>query len=1557
MNKQITITFSFLILLLLLPLTSADASIVPKVSGGEFAWPSSDEIIEYIRPPQVLPSRYMFIVEDWTDLYSISVDFNNFAKINTNNIFDTIFDDPFTKYCVQAKEQLTCIVQNVMIDAQKEENQVNITIQLKNQSTYSYILTSRFIIDTTNPKVTSIKTGGCEGNTCYVASGEITTVIATLSDNPGTFNRENVYLVVGSGEPVRAYCKDKTCSVKTYAQTCADGSEITIGVHGLSADDAGNVVEQTGLTAKAICDSTPPVIESYTLTSAQRLPTKDPNSNRNSFIGLGDSLDISVIVKEQIKLKEIVFDASELGIIEPVIGSCSIHDLENNLWMCKTKKPIETTNLDNIKDNVHISFVVEDLAGKKSLDNDESNFLIDVIQPIVEKEPDNWVDAKTAKIYEGNSYFLRFTPKEMIVDVTFTKQAGLGNDLSLLEVEPVKGSCHRIDDDIDAGELIMDQYSFDASSATLKLTLDTNKEYENIESRTMLWECSLSVRSIRGQFMDRLNEIVNFTVQIDLRYGDTIGDAVGKKVVAMHEESLKKQEKIETFKKYLEAANSLCAGYGAFTGAMGGVSAASSILTVNPTTNVLGETMGNTAKKTTDNALNTVFLQKVCASVSCDIGSIVGMVSDKKPDLDFKSKDSTLTKALSSQGMSGWDDLLLDPYSSMVSAVITLCPSAILYHMERQISLECYYGSCLAAVAEDGSTTLPDCEVENSMNKCQYNGEMYIGFLGDVADNIMDMVTDFLSDPIALLGATGVATLCKVTDLKIDAEVKDLDPGEELDFDEIEGGPALKAAMYACYGIKGIQGAITIYTKLVEMVEGFKNVLGLSDEVASNCEVSWNRYDQQMLNYKQYLQQQANKVVPPSEYFRDLGNGDYQYWSAVTGYTQTYNKGDTTLNIIPQFDPGTGTFNDPIILVDGIKQSYKEKVENGNVVTITYQDSQTLEYVTKDVQTEALEKYAENSLKKLFGTIDGKVAEDLYTNMEEYGAFVSEAGRANNAVSEANDLRDMLNSYAYYATFDFKTARDGILTDLTDVCGTTCSFTMLDTGVIEINIDDETYSLSEQGNFDDLMHTDLTRKQVRQLYNYQTKLKKIEGIQEKANTYFDDHILNTGIVVPSSSGASSYVNIGDEPIENIIGWEDLQLVLVGNKFMSIDDDYVRFYTLDENGDFKSAGHTPIKENTDLNLFLSPEELAQVPNSYLKQLGKSNLDIVDLKKIPYSDLSVTDLLTIGLSEKEIKELRGTDISIEDLKELGMGDEEIIKEYGDTLSVSALRESGLNNAQILAIRGLDSDKLCDGNKGCLIEIDKLNLCLSNGGTDCDVKKVQEELTKLQEERMEREKENRKEASRQERLIKLESAARLSLEQSWGDEFATARSFSTAYKTFTSLRATLNDGERKTWTGYDDFFEKVVKMDLTNDAIERFCKRKLENPSGEVIPSKKIGRFAYGSGAHIEGVHMEVGKDNIYKINVYIQNTATKDLPVTILFDGEVVLVDESVEDTFSPYTIEAGGRLMYTQGDMLTFNASTKTYEKICIRFEVDNMKDWFEGMTKNDKMFCREVERG
>lgn len=110
-------------------------------------------------------------------------------------------------------------------------------------------------------------------------------------------------------------------------------------------------------------------------------------------------------------------------------------------------------------------------------------------------------------------------------------------------------------------------------------------------------------------------------------------------------------------------------------------------------------------------------------------------------------------------------DRALDTRSSMTLAIITLCPTDVIYNLEKRRQTACRYIKCLTEDVVNGKATVNDCKVARGYELCTYVvGEVWeLIPLTNLIDGFSSMLEGILTDPMVAAGYAGhgvCALLC-----------------------------------------------------------------------------------------------------------------------------------------------------------------------------------------------------------------------------------------------------------------------------------------------------------------------------------------------------------------------------------------------------------------------------------------------------------------------------------------------------------------------------------------------------------------------------------------------------------------------------------------------------------------------------------------------------------------------------------------------------------------------------------------------------------------------------
>jgi len=152
---------------------------------------------------------------------------------------------PIRDACKNTTGGYNCTTPDFTFSTTKESNTIKVYSQVDTKGTPVQSLNIPIILDTTTPKLVSIKTGYCEEEICYASGGLLTPVELTFSDTVSSFDYKMVF--VGKKGATSTFTPD-SCSGTTckgaVALSCSDGERVTLQVKpSISVEDAMNAVD------------------------------------------------------------------------------------------------------------------------------------------------------------------------------------------------------------------------------------------------------------------------------------------------------------------------------------------------------------------------------------------------------------------------------------------------------------------------------------------------------------------------------------------------------------------------------------------------------------------------------------------------------------------------------------------------------------------------------------------------------------------------------------------------------------------------------------------------------------------------------------------------------------------------------------------------------------------------------------------------------------------------------------------------------------------------------------------------------------------------------------------------------------------------------------------------------------------------------------------------------------------------------------------------------------------------------------------------------------------
>lgn len=795
--------------LLLSTTTAAD----PAITDARFEW--DHEPITHLKPGTPAAAWYSFTVTDADDVAAVTIDLSAIDPAKNPEELQREMGPP-PNGCAKGQGKLTCLIPGLVINTDQSTITVKFTITLDDGTETQIEQTASFTIDNTRPEVASITTDACDDETCYVKDGW-NNITITFTDSVASFHKRYVQYRIGTKDGWVETCDGLTCWGRTRT-SCEDGRALTLRVLPQTKDDAGNQV-QPSPGSTAICDASPPEIDEDTIayTTSSGVDTTN-DAAQKPYLPSMDTATVSFNATEHGSAVDITINAEALGSEEPVTGSCSRFE-ETDTWTCTASFDV---NLDGLFRNIKLPLTATDFAGNEETINLEFDVL-----PKNEGPPDDWQGIDTPPEQYANKHYLAYTAKHFYLDLNLEKKTSTAK---LLDVQPrQETSCEPLTKDAHgnlvgtAGDLYLEVIDYGEHDVMVKLNMPAREHYQDIDHNLLEYRCTLAIMTYRGDVINLEPEVENVTIKVRLHASKTMGEKVQEEINTTLYEAEKNIARMQEAKKILNYARIACSTLSATKSAGGALSSAAAAMYPFPVTYNIALTLDNIGGNLQDFAEGgtTGFLRKNCAFLECN-------ATAAKNVLGGTDIGKGLDKAAQAMGQENYLSTM-NPYDSYVSAIMTGCVPAWVYHMEQWQGIDCGYALCLSAGIDSGTATLDTCQATYKYDKCTYllggavNGLPFVSLFKNVAHNLADT----LSNPVSFFTTVGFSGSCTISGMVLkNQELAKLE-GEALQ--EAIKSLGLARIPYAiCKARAGVMGAVEATNKIVQMIEQFKVLINPS---------------------------------------------------------------------------------------------------------------------------------------------------------------------------------------------------------------------------------------------------------------------------------------------------------------------------------------------------------------------------------------------------------------------------------------------------------------------------------------------------------------------------------------------------------------------------------------------------------------------------------------------------------------------------------------------------------------------------------------------------------
>lgn len=430
------------------------------------------------------------------------------ADISGLNRNDAIVDDQgyrdmvvHASDCEQANDTFTCYIRRIIFLLPSDTVVMPITLYNDTNSTYIeevYV----FDIDNTAPNITDLRTETCLNTTCFIPSNQYAQIRIQFGDERATFEKKIVRYSLGDQKHFVHTCEDMTCYGRAKT-TCRSGQRIALKIlPDQTMDDAYNILAND-MRIDLFCDSEKPTLQNYTI-----------GTDNTDYVKIGDDMVVTVNVTEDLGEVTIQGNFSEFGggMSE---GAC---EKKGETWFCRVTTGV--TGEQPYTGNAKI--YIKDTAGNVLEQTVTKNILGLDSEVVVDEWEIGTVQGMPRTL---NTDVVIHTTSDIKVYYKLPFQPKYGE----LEVLEISKACKNAE-----GQNISVFSKFELMNAfqgtTMPFLVGTvaNRQYE---SGTYKVECTLNIRSKRGQFYHLNYEQENVTLSLTLAPGGNAKEKIKEEII------------------------------------------------------------------------------------------------------------------------------------------------------------------------------------------------------------------------------------------------------------------------------------------------------------------------------------------------------------------------------------------------------------------------------------------------------------------------------------------------------------------------------------------------------------------------------------------------------------------------------------------------------------------------------------------------------------------------------------------------------------------------------------------------------------------------------------------------------------------------------------------------------------------------------------------------------------------------------------------------------------------------------------------------------------------
>jgi hypothetical protein len=669
--------------------------------------------------------------------FSVEYEGNFRSQIIAN--LSNIYKHPARDY---SNERLTCTrtqtggtcVSNIpyRIYTQDAQNIIYFDNTLGLKAEYAHV----FQIRTEKPTVTQITITPCNSNTCFIRSGQSYSANITFQQQEN-FSMRGIFYGFTMPNQVTNTCQGTTCSVMA-STTCTEGN-LNFIIDPASRNNFGQYV--TGMLTKQVtCDNTRPVIENVQL----------PQETLQTSLNIPFKINVTEELSPNIQLE---FKIAQTGYNQTI--ACT--NKQQQKFVCEGNINLGQTSIN--PGLYQLQIIARDLAGNA----DTKNHTIRILQED-QTTATNWRVSRTEMAHRSINVETLIFPRESYASFELTEP---NSNLAIQDIQINPNNCVPRTVNVTGKQGMIQNFklvSFDENSLITKFTMQ-NYGNNNIYSglNQLVFDCPITIRSRTTSSIIQTPQNLNVTLSITLRSSQRLDQMLTESLERRLEEAEQTANTINTLRNTFAVAQFICGATNGIHGIFGSIGTAIGALETSAVAAqgipIFGQAFGGGVQATSEGT--TAGYAAIREKIKKEWGICKLFTCDR--DLNLLQADTSISRALAPFAeVESLENYALDPYKSIVTASLTACLPAVVYHVERFQNVHCEYVACLASGVAMQGIDPAFCRESRAMAQCVILAEsvtnLFVPY--ELFQRAVTNVRNLLSNPGAFVSGTMFYAAC-----------------------------------------------------------------------------------------------------------------------------------------------------------------------------------------------------------------------------------------------------------------------------------------------------------------------------------------------------------------------------------------------------------------------------------------------------------------------------------------------------------------------------------------------------------------------------------------------------------------------------------------------------------------------------------------------------------------------------------------------------------------------------------------------------------------------------